>query len=286
MLKALGSTAWGLGLSFSGSGRPRLIGIQTPLLWRESRSARWASGSRRSPSTTTRVTASIGLRDVPHWPRPLSQTLSEIRSLARELLDHRVATARDFQAGFDAEVGAGDVALAPKEGERVGLSIDEAEGVEHDAPSHLVVGSTEVEGELVVDEHPNVVVTDEGEDFPGMVLELQVQLEGHVIVVRVALVLQQHPVDRKEPGATRRIAAHDAAVVIVGVRIAGICRVGQELERQVLPHVHVRGVVKPSGEVLGTGRSHRALLGARVLGSLVRAKHCLHDSGVRTKTLA
>src|SRR4051812_23025278 len=94
---------------------------------------------------------------------------------AAVLLDDRLPAVRDFEARLDAEVGAGDVAFAPEEGEGVGLAVGEAQGVEHDLAGYLIVGAAEIERELVVDEDPDIVVADEGEDVARVVLELQVE---------------------------------------------------------------------------------------------------------------
>ena len=71
-------------------------------------------------------------------------------------------------------------------------------GVEIRFLGQLTVNPAEIDGQAVVDEHPQIVVARKAEDLTTIVGELRVKLVGKMIVVRIALLSEEHPVDGEE----------------------------------------------------------------------------------------
>ncbi len=83
----------------------------------------------------------------------------------------------------DAKVRLDGVALGVEDIERIDLTGVEAEVVELDAHAGVPVYAADVDRQLLVDEHPDVVVTREREGLTAAVLEAGVDLGREVEVV-------------------------------------------------------------------------------------------------------
>jgi hypothetical protein len=94
----------------------------------------------------------------------------------------------------DAEVRLDDVPFGLEEVERILLADDETGRGGDLGELHLLgerrVDAADVDDELLVDEDEDVVVAAELERLVAAVLELRVELDGEVIVVRIALVAE------------------------------------------------------------------------------------------------
>src|SRR5262245_9369081 len=98
---------------------------------------------------------------------------------SKELLDGLAAVDELVDGRVDAEVRLARVALGEEEVERIDVARSDAEvagvGVEIDAAVDGAMHAAEIDGELAVDEHEQVVVAGEGEDLSGVVTELRPQ---------------------------------------------------------------------------------------------------------------
>ena len=97
------------------------------------------------------------------------------------------------------------MALGEEEVELVRLAVRHVEPVEVDVLLHGRVNAAQIDDELAVDEHPDVVVPGEPEELVGPFLidELAVNLESEVEVVIGAPpgIPQKDAIDREEPAA-------------------------------------------------------------------------------------
>src|SRR5690606_33065564 len=168
----------------------------------------------------------------------------------------------------DREVRLGRVALGEEEVERIDLPDLEPEEAGHrvhvDLALQRPVHAAEIDAELAVDEHPEIVVAREREHLTALVLELRVELQGEVVIVSVALVAPALIVDREEG--------------VVGVLIEARLNLG-ELDRDLEVLVDASDVVVPLVEIGGAGgRGCGRVAGVDRL--VVRAEVDLDDAGI------
>ena len=95
---------------------------------------------------------------------------------------------------------AAALALGIKQVKRVATSFLQPEGVKVHGSLHRPVDPADVDRELVVDEHPDIIIPSKRELFTAVVLDIEVHLHGEVIIVaRRAVGLPAFLVQRKEP---------------------------------------------------------------------------------------
>ena len=176
-----------------------------------------------------------------------SRTTANFRSVVR-VRDGRQLDGFQLKVGGDLEVRLRSVPFGEEERKFVVLAVRQAEAVEFHNLFDRAVDAAEVDHHLPVDEHPDVVVTAEGEGLRavGVVGELRHQLEGEVEVAvgRAARISEELPLDREEA------AKGDALRIRVRVEGVTTVRLAVERERQRGGHVQLQVVLEPRRERL------------------------------------
>ena len=144
--------------------------------------------------------------------------LGSVRCCGVEIdLDDR----NEVHGGLDADVRSRLMALAIKHVELVGLAFDEPELVEVDSSAHRAVLASEVQGELLIDEDPHIIVAAEFEGQSAHVLEGGLGMHGEVEVRGVVA----GAIGRRNVGVVTQREEVSAGILVVTVVLV-------ELERK------------------------------------------------------
>ena len=187
------------------------------------------------------------------------------------VLHGEVRARLEVQVRGDPQVGLGGVPFAEEEVPRIGLSGDESDlrgqGVQSDGRGEFHVRAAQVDHELVVDEHPHVVVAAEGERLTGRVDELRVRFQAEAEIVEFSIFLGGIPDvrglgDQVVVGILEGVDG-EVGRVVVGIGIGALRGQGQgnvDAGRGVDPG----DVVEPIREMEEALGSRRALHGGAV----------------------
>jgi hypothetical protein len=88
--------------------------------------------------------------------------------------------------------------LCKEKSEIVDIACRKPKGIEIDAGRFCRMDTSKVKGQLVVDKHPNVIISSEGKYLTCLVGECCMKLIGESIIMALSLVSESQTVNREE----------------------------------------------------------------------------------------